>query len=285
MYVKTAHARLHAATMMIRQDADMATVTPPSFACSACGRPWSEVEDPNQAAIYQYSSAQAKEYVCTACYTVRIPARHALGVERYSQGNPDNPVFAKLGMLPGSGGVLTAHNQLHLALPQGFIDKFKDGEIAAQGRLHRASSFDLLLSLLAEDGLGDMADGIVFVETWGRKADVLVANLTLTRSLSELWCCSESGAYCLDLESMIDSARWLVEQGWGDKADKPAFWKPIKDAAAGRRDDVALGKWAEKLGPDHAQDLLNRLPLDPYARTQLPRLMKLILPWVKGGDL
>lgn len=285
MYAKSAHERLHACTGMIRAENRMKPTTPPTLACAVCGRRWDDVEDAQEAYAYQYSTNQAKEWTCSACYVMRVAAPETLGIERFARGKPDNPVYAKLGMLPGSGGLLTVDNELHLALPQGFIDKFQKYGLGRAGGLHRMSSLDLLLTLMAKRRLGAIEDGIVFIETFGRKADMLAANLQITRDLSELWCCSETGSYCLDLASMIESAYWLNDHGFADKATKPAFWKPIRDAAQGRRDDAALKKWTKGFGEHSPQALLDRLPIDPYARTQLPRLMKAIMPWVKEGAL
>lgn len=285
MRADNAFERFHRATSQIRDEyAEDKWQVPPahSQACAACGRPWKNVEDPNLCGVYQYSTSMAREYECSTCHTARIASPEVLGIEMY-RGKNKVPSGGRLGMLPGCGGVITTHDELHLALNDGFYKKFVDGGMGRAGMLHVERPMALLLRMYAKGQLGNLADGIVFVDLWGRKPDVLMANLRLTRSLSEVWCCSEAGAECLDLASVIAAAKWLDGHGLGEKSTKPAFWKPVRDAALGKPDPKALQKWAAGI-PD-AQALVNLLPIDPHARLRLPYLMAMIHPYVAGGAL
>lgn len=285
MPTENAYQRFYEATRLIReQDTETQWIAPASTShgCSSCGRLWREVEDPDTCGVYQYSSSVAPEYECTACHTVRIKAPEALGIEMY-RGKNKVPNGGRLGMLPSCGGVIDPANRLHLALNGGFYRKFQDGDLCRMGRCHEERPFTLLLRLLAEGELAPLAEGLIYVSEWGRKPDRLMGNLCTTRSLSELWCCSEAGAVCIDLEALIATAKWLHTRELGTKATRPAFWKPIREAAQGNMDQEALQKWAGNL-PD-PQELLDTLPIDPHTRTQLPRLMADIMPWVEGGYL
>lgn len=285
MRVETAYERFHRATSQIRaerSESDWSSPPAHSWACSSCGRPWDQVEDPQRCGVYQYASGVAREYECTTCHTVRVSSPDYLGIEMY-RGKRRVPSGARLGMLPGCGGVITANDELHLALNKGFHTKLADHALGRTGAIHQTTALPLFLELFATRRLGDIAEGVVFVSLWGRKPDVLMGSMTLTRSLSEVWCCSETGAECLDLEALIRSAKWLHDHELGDKATKPTFWKPVRLAALGQHDADALAKWAK--GVPEPQHLLDLLPLDPHTRTRLPNLMGDIMPWVSGGYL
>lgn len=285
MRVETAYERFHRATVQIRAErSEQGWSAPParSRACSICGRPWDQVEDPTQCGVYQYVDGLAREYECTTCHTVRVSAPDYLGIEMY-RGKNKVPSGARLGMLPGCGGVITANDELFLALNRGFHTKLVGHALGRTGAIHQTTGLALLLELLATKRLGDIANGFVFVSVWGRKPDVLMGSLALTRSLSEVWCCSETGAECLDLDALIRTAKWLHGHGFASKATKPTFWKPVRLAAMGQHDAGALAKWAK--GVPEPQELLNTLPIDPHTRIRLPSLMEDVMPWVIGGDL
>lgn len=292
MVNQSAHQRFYQATEWVREDLPSGKeITPTNNACACCVRPWQQTENPSEAFAYQYAAGMAIEQVCATCYTPRIPAPRALGCERFAAGNPDNPVFGKLGMLPGSSGIITPDNQLHLALPPGFISKYGEGRYGKAGLIHETANAFVLLGELFEQGVltrDSLADGIVFIEMWGRKADTLMGNLQMTRSLSEVWCCSDKGAFMLDLQALIDTGYALLEAGLLADATRPAFWKPIKNAATkGVHDDEALGKWAakvEKSGGD-AQAIVNKLPIDPASRLRVNEVLRLLAPYIEKGVL
>ena len=112
---RSPYTLFHAATHAIRGDNEAVAISPSSPACGYCQRAWDEVEDPGQAFTYQYHSSVAVEYLCSTCYTPRISAPNALGIESY-RGKNRVPCPGKLGMLPGSGGIVTPEGTLHLAL-------------------------------------------------------------------------------------------------------------------------------------------------------------------------
>ena len=275
------YALLHQATKGFRDPAMMDTFTPTTASCACCQRAWAEVEDPGVAMEYQYSAGYAFESVCTTCYTPRLPATAMLGVEKLARGG--KPVGGKLGMLAGSGGVITPSGELHLALPQGWIDKFKDGELGRLGRLHRCGAMALLLKLHSDGALENSHQGFVFVENWGRKADTLMGQWRASFSLSEVWCLSDQGAEPLDLAAMIDVARFVHAEGLAKKAVTPAFWRPIVQAAQGRRHDASLQKWTEAL--DDPMTLLAALPIDPHSRMRLTPVMRELIPLIEEGAL
>ena len=286
-----AYKLFHGATDWIREDLDNVATQPPSTSgCACCGRPWQQTENPELAYCYQYSSGMATELYCETCYTPRIPSPTGLGVERFAGGNPEKPVSGKLGMLPGSSGVITPDDTLHLGLPPGFITKYGKGRYGKAGQiLPHPSGLALLAHLLETGGVVPhaLSRGIVFIETWGRKADTLMASLRTTRSLSEVWCCSDSGATMLDLQSIINTGYWLYDQGILDKAEKPSFWTPIKAATEGKPNSKAVEKWAigvQKLGID-PQALINELPVDPHSRMRVGSVLKEIAPAIKKGLL
>lgn len=288
MRAENAYQRFFQATGLIRTEPDIPEwIAPPGHVhgCSRCARPWDQVELPGLCAAYQYQKGRAIafEYECATCHTPRIRCETTLGAESYRGPSKDKPAWAKLGMLPGCGAVITPGEEMHLAVLGGWHRKFIGGLYGRAGRLYDERPLAMLLRLLAEKRLGNLADGVVFIREFGRKPDVLMSHLRLTRSLSEVWCCSEIGAECVDLEALIATARWLHGNDLGTQATRPGFWKPIRDAAAGKRDSNALAKWASKVpGP---QALLDTLPLDPHARLALPSYMAAIMPHVEGGDL
>lgn len=286
MRARSEYERFHRATGLIRSErmTREAWATPPetSSGCSICGRAWNQVEDPTLCGTYQYNTSMACEYECTTCHTVRMAAPTTLGIEQY-RGKDKVPSGGRLGMLPGCGGVITADDELYLALNKGFYDKFANGTLGQAGALGVTRSLDLFLDLLGQGRLGNLSDGVIFVQEWGRKPDVLMSNLMLTYSLSEVWACSEKGAECMDLLALIETARWLHDNDLGDKASRPAFWKPVREAAAGKHDSAALASWASKI--PEPQALLDRLPVDPRSRMSLPATMAMLVPRIAGGSL
>lgn len=272
--------------------ANLATQAPTTPGCACCGRAWDETEVPTVAYRYQYSSGQAIEQYCVSCYTARIGSPNALGVERFARGNPDAPVYGKLGMLPGSSGVILqgSHNapELHLGLPNGFITKFNKGYFAKAGQVHPYANGIALLAHLFETGMLTMdrlGQGIVFVESWGRKADALMGSLRSSRSLSEVWCCSDAGASMLDLASIIQTGRYLHAAGVLEKTAKTSFWSPIKAATEGKGKAGALEKWAtsvQKLDLD-PQELVNQLPIDPHSRLRVGPVLQQLAPAITEG--
>lgn len=281
--METAYSRFHAATTAIREENPPKTKTPDTPGCACCTRPWDQVEDPYQAAAYRYNSTCAIEWVCTTCYTPRPPSCKTLGIERLHLGKPEYPVGGKLGMLPGCSGLITSENVLHMGLNQKFMDKFKDGLLGRAGQLHVMQAIPLLLSIVSEGRAGRIEEGVVFIEEWGRKADVLMANMTITRSLCEVWFNSQTGSHCVDLQACIDTGRELLRQGLGAAGGKSDWWQPIRQAAQGKQDNDELEKWGKKV-PD-AGALMAALPVDPYVRIKLPILLRQILPLLEEGKL
>lgn len=272
---------LHQATKGFRDSAELDTVTPSTTACSCCQRPWGVVEDPDQALAYRYSSGYAVEWLCTTCHTLRIGSTSMLGIERLAHGKP---VGAKLGMLNSSRGVITPSGDLHLAVSQGWFDKFQDGELNRLGRLHNnVSALALLLKLYIAGELEDAHQGFVFIESWGRKADVLMSNWRASTSLSEVWCVSEKGVVPLQLAALINTARVAHKQGLGAKAMTSEFWRPVTQLAEGQGNAGALKKWGNKL-PDQMA-LMASLPIDPHSRHGLEAKMRELIPLIEGGLL
>lgn len=290
MFSQSPHERFYSATQWIRDDIQSGkAITPTSNACACCQRRWGNTENGGQAFAYQYGAGLAVEQVCAACYTPRIGAAQALGCERFAGGNPEKPVYGKLGMLPGSSGIITPDGDLHLGLPPGFITKFGEGRYGAAGLIHHtANAFELLGELFESGTLthDKLADGMVFIETWGRKADALMGGLQMTRSLSEVWCCSDKGAFMLDVQALLNTGSALQQFGLLTDATRPAFWKPIKDSATyGIRNEAALEKWVakiEKAGGD-PQAIVNRLPTDPASRLRVNEVLRLLAPYIEKG--
>lgn len=285
MHAENGYVRFHRATSRIRDELQASRwIVPPEGAlgCASCSRSWGETENPDICGVYQYGSGFAHEYECTTCHTVRISAPNHLGIEML-RGKDKIPSGGRLGMLPGCGGIITSYDGIHLALNGGYYRKFAKGKLAQAGGVHEDRPFQLLIRFLAEGRLGDVSDGFIFVELWGRKPDVLMRNLRLTRTLSELWCCSDTGAVPIDLEALIATAKWLTEHDLVEKGSRPAFWKPIRDAAAGNHNSELLARWAKTV--PNTQALLDSLPIDPHTRLRLPSLMASILPFVAGGKL
>ena len=194
--------------------------------------------------------------------------------------------------VPGSSGVVLMNAdgepELNLGLPDGFISKFKDGHYAKAGQIHPIANGIALLAYLFEAGILNQArleKGIVFIESWGRKADVLMRSLRSTRSLSEVWCCSDAGASMLDLANIIKTGKWLNEAGVLDKTAKTSFWSPLKAATEGKARSGAIEKWAvsvQKMGLE-PQALVNQLPVDPHSRMRVGPVLQLIAPALKEG--
>jgi hypothetical protein len=285
----TAYKLFYAATGWIRDDLPTnKAFMPTSVACACCGRRWRETEEPAQAFAYQYGAGMAIEQTCATCYTPRVASARGLGVERFAAGNPNNPVYGKLGMLPGSGGIVTPDAELHLALPPGFIDKYGAGRFGKAGCIHAsANAFVLLATLFADSKMtkASLGDGFVFIETWGRKPDVLMGTLKATRSLSELWCCSDKGAFMLDLQSIINTGKHLFGVGLLEKATKPAFWRAIMDDTKGKGSDAALMKWVTQFESTATtgQEVVNLLPIEPHSRLRTGELLRVLAPSIEQG--
>jgi len=272
-----AYRRLFEATHELRVGANMPRQTPDTPCCACCARPWDEVEAPFQAVEYRYGKSGEPEWVCMTCYTPRLPSERMLGLERYNtSGNTSTPIYGKLGMLVGSGGIITPRNELYLTLPPKLYAKYQSGEWGQQGQLSTDRPLVRLLDLLAEGVLSPVSQGFVYVENWGRKADVLMRRFLATTSLQEVWCNSEQGVTALDLLAMLATADVLREQGLASQAERTAFWKPVTDAALGKRDAVAFEKWLDKVPDPRA--LLSVLPLDPFDRLRLPVVLRDIMP-------
>lgn len=283
-----AYQRLFAATHELRVGAEMTRYTPDTLSCACCNRRWSEVEAPFEAVEYRYGKSGEPESVCLTCYTPRIPSERLLGLERYNiTGNTTTSIFGKLGMLVGSGGIITPHNELYLTLPPKLYDKYITGEWGQQGRLSTDKPLARLLDLLidgrlftpsqsASSGKRPVEQGFVYIENWGRKADVLMGRLLATTSLHELWCNSEQGVTSLDLHAILTTARELEVQGLATQADRAAFWKPITAAARGQRDDADFDAWLKKVPDPRA--LLTVLPADPFDRLRLPVVLREVMP-------
>ena len=277
-----AHELLHRATHHLRLENRASPVTPTSPGCAYCQRPWETVEDAGVAYGYQYTPQMATEFLCSSCYTPRIAAEQALGVERLA--GKGTPVFGKLGMLPGSGGIITPEGVLHLALPKGFITKYRDGHYGRQGQLHEIGSgvrpLNILLSLMDTTPF-NLGRGFLYIESWGRKPDVLLQELRLSYSLSELWCNSEKGVVVRDVKAHLATARELCRQGLEAQGIKPSFWASVRRAAQGHSLvslATSMDKWLSKV--PEPQALLATLPVDPHERLELPSMMKALVPLV-----
>lgn len=272
-----AYQRLFAATTPFREQAYAEHFTPSTPSCSCCSRRWSDVEAPFQAASYSYGKSGQPEQVCLTCYTLRIPSEEMLGLERYNKtGNTVTPIYGKLGMLVGSGGIITPQNTLYLTLPPKLYEKYQDGELGQAGQLSTDKPLARLLALLASGALNPLEQGFVYIENWGRKADVLLRCLRPTLSLHEVWCNSEQGVTPLNLAAMLKTARVLVEQDLEKYATQKAFWWPITAAASGQRNPQAFEAWVKKVPDPRA--LLSVLPEDPFDRLKLPAVLREIMP-------
>ncbi|MDP3535130.1 MAG: hypothetical protein Q8S08_07045, partial [Halomonas sp.] len=270
-----AYQLLYQATHALRQHSKQAVLTPKTPSCACCDRPWAEVEAPFQAAEYYYGKSGEAEYLCLTCYTPRISSEVMLGIERMNiTGNTRTEIYGKLGMLVGSGGIITPQAELYLTLPPKLHEKYQSGEWGQQGRLSTEKPLVRLLQLLVQGALAPIEEGFVYIENWGRKADGLMRQLTPTTSLHEVWCNSENGVSVLDLHAMLRTANVMSEQGIEAQAGRLAFWAPIIDAAKGRRDEHAFAKWLTKV-PDPAA-LLQALPADPYSRLKLPAVLGIL---------
>jgi hypothetical protein len=275
------YALLHAATHAVREDNAAEPVTPTTPACGYCQRGWEEVEEPGQAFAYRYAPSAAVELLCSTCYTPRISAPHALGIESY-RGKSRAPSPGKLGMLPGCGGIVTHDATLHLALPRGFVEKYADGHYGQRGQIHEIGPgvrpLDILLALI-QGGQIEAERGFLYIDLWGRKPDALMQGLCLTHSLAELWCNTEKGPFPRDLLAHAATARELCRQGIAGLGLKPGFWMPIRQAAQGEplealSDDMAA--WVSKV--PEPQALLAALPINPHDRLELPAMMRSLIP-------
>lgn len=276
-----AYQLLFQATEELRDGAFFATLTPHTPGCACCGRSWAVVEAPFQAVEYHYGKSGHTEYVCLTCYTPRIPSERMLGRERWNvTGNTRTPIYGKLGMLVGSGGIITPEASLSLTLPPKLLEKYREGRWGQQGKLSTEKPLARLLAMLAAGELDPISHGVVYIENWGRKVDGLMRHLTPTTSLHELGCNSETGVRMLDLHAMILTAQQLQDQGLATQADRITFWKPVLDAAKGQRNDAAFAKWLENI-PDPAA-LLQTLPADPYERLELPAVLRAIMPHLES---
>ncbi|RUR29717.1 hypothetical protein ELY33_12290 [Vreelandella andesensis] len=276
-----AYQLLYHATHPLRRSAFISTLTPNTPSCACCDRRWADVEAPFQAIEYRYGKNGETEYVCLSCYTPRIASQEMLGLERLNvTGNTRTPIYGKLGMLVGSGGIITPKAELYLTLPPKLFEKYRQGEWGQQSRLSTEKPLTRLLALLAQGELDPISEGFVYIENWGRKVDGLMRHLTPTTSLHELWCNSESGVSALDLHAMIMTAKQLSEQGLTVQADRITFWKPILDAAQGQRDDKAFAEWLEKV--PKPESLLQTLPADPFDRLKLPAVLGAIMPHLQA---
>jgi hypothetical protein len=277
-----AYRRLFAATHELRVGAEFSRFTPDTPSCACCNRRWSEVEAPFQAAEYRYGKSGEPEQVCLTCYTPRIPSERLLGLERYNHtGNTTTPIYGKLGMLVGSGGIITPRNELYLTLPPKLHAKYEKGEWGQQGRLSTTKPLPRLLDLLiagalSAPGESPLEQGFVYIENWGRKADILMRRLLATTSLKEVWCNSEQGVTPLDLQAILETAQVLKTLELTNQADRLVFWKPITDAARGQRDDAAFDAWLGKVPDPRA--LLMALPTDPFDRLRLPAVLREVMP-------
>lgn len=272
-----AYQRLFAATTPFRARAYAEHFTPSTPSCSCCSRRWSDVEAPFQAASYSYGKSGQPEQVCLTCYTLRIPSEEMLGLERYNKtGNTVTSIYGKLGMLVGSGGIITPTNTLYVTLPPKLFEKYRDGKLGQAGQLSTEKPLARLLALLASGELNPLEKGFVYIENWGRKADVLLRNLRPTLSLQEVWCNSEQGTTPLNVAAMLKTASVLVEQGLEKNAAQKTFWWPITAAAGGQRNPQAFEEWVKKVPDPHA--LLSVLPDDPFDRQKLPTVLREIMP-------
>ena len=273
-----AYQLLYQATHALRQHSQHVTLTPKTPSCACCERRWAEVEAPFQAAEYRYGKSGETEYLCLTCYTPRISSEVMLGIERMNiTGNTSTEIYGKLGMLVGSGGIVTPQAELYLTLPPKLHEKYQHGEWGQQGRLSTEKPLARLIQLLVQGALAPLEDGFVYIENWGRKADGLMRQLMPTNSLHEVWCNSENGVSVLDLHAIIRTANVMSAQGIEAQAGRLAFWSPILDAAKGRRDEEAFAKGLTKV-PDPAA-LLQALPADPYSRLRLPAVLGILMPY------
>lgn len=280
----SAHALYYAATHGLLDDAQIQWHTPATPACACCGRAWAATEAPGKAFEYQYSSSLATEWFCVTCAIPRVASVKYLGVERVA-GKSSIPVGGKLGMLPGSGGLITPSGAIHLALPQGFIDKFEEGVWGRSGQLHRERPLSLLLRMLRTKQLADPERGFIYIEMFGRKPDKVMGDLRMTYDLRELWCNSDTGPSSVNLLAMLELAEVLKHHGHGQAAMKTPFWSPITAAAKGQMDAKKLNAWVEKT--PGAREIVAALPEDPHDRIQLPSVMRILLedaPEMKNDD-
>lgn len=268
----TAYARYHSATQGFRNG--VTWQTPPTAQCACCTRPWAATEDGARAAPYRYQAGMAVQWLCTTCYTPRLNSEHMLGVERMA-GRSGKTVAAKLGMLPGSGGVITTNNVLYLAFPPGNMRKYAKGWLGRHGRLFQGSPLALLLHLHDNRYLGDVRDGIVFFPAIGRKAQGMMADLRPSTDWRCIWCNTSDGHWPLNVQALFDLYRVLRHHDLLARAGKPAFWRPIQQAAAGRVNHKQVASWRDRT--PGADDVIAALPDDPHDRLMLHRHVTILL--------
>lgn len=288
----SAHQILHLATAWVREDLDSdKRLSPTTAGCASCCRAWEDTEAPDQAYAYSYSSTQALEQLCITCYTLRIPAIKALGIEKFHQGNPDHPVGGKLGMLTdGASGVMTSDGDLYLSLPKGFLKKYKDGLYGKADRILAVSGLFQLMNALLLDGrlaLSDIEKGVVLIEKWGRKPEVLLYDLSVTRHLSEVWCCTDKGAYSLNLLSILRIGVCLHRHSLLSEGARKPFWDALELLSNNEEmaNDKAVQKWIS-MCRDKGLDidlLIEKLPVDPHSRTVSWKLLDCFQPSIKQG--
>src|SRR5699024_2802604 len=110
--------------------------------------------------------------------------------------------------------------------------------------------------------LGPIENGIVLIEDFGRQPEGLMSTLQLTTAWSEVWANSFQGPRMIELDRLNRLFSLLQAGGQLDEATRPAFWRPIADAASGRFDAEALAAWTQHT-PD-SRDIVSHLPADPH---------------------
>lgn len=273
-----AYSKLWGALRELRAHSCLEFEPPSGECCGFCGRSWHDVEDPGRAYPYRYGNTKSAPvlHLCTTCATVaRQPLTAELGYERRA-GTSGSMVPAKLGMLSRCAGVVSADDVLYVGGAQGWWPKFAQGAWAKDGRFRVASPVQLLLDLHRSGQLGPIKDGIVFIEEFGRKTDVLMADLILTTDLREVWFNTDAGATRpVDLAALIHLAGVMKKAGHSKKSGSWAFWAPIINASRGRVDTSALARWLKASDPK--SEIAEALPTDPHTRQRLPRILPSIM--------
>jgi hypothetical protein len=112
-----------------------------------------------------------------------------------------------------------------------------------------------------------------------------MSDLRLSHGLREVWFNSDEGARPVDLAALLESARWLCERGLAEKARRASFWAPVARSSRGHRDERALEGFAQQLGGvSPAQELIDRLPVDPHDRVDIARYMRTLIPALEQGN-
>ncbi|WP_111748561.1 hypothetical protein [Salinisphaera orenii] len=271
------YQRFHAATAAFRDEPEWPT--PATIGgdqiCGCCNRPFDTVEDPGLAIAYRYETAQVALPLCTTCYTPKHGSSRLLGIER-AVGKTGRTVAGKLGMLINCGAIITPDNTLYLALSSGYASKFRAGTLVQRGQtITTQRPADLFWQLYARGELANLADGCVVIEPFGRKSLALMGALKATYSLNEVWINSSTPLRFEDRAALLAIADWARQHQQTDAVCTAPFWRPIRDAALGRVDRKRLEQWhAHTPGAD---DLLARLPPDPYTKTALHQAMQCVL--------